>query len=94
MFKNYTIYTKYILLIFFVFSYVIGFFLRENIAGGAEEDFLNFTWPTILAFKENFYLTIQNYGELGEGSLPLFHILNAYLNPFVQNQYLFQLSIF
>ena len=83
--------------IFFLFliflSYFIGFFLRENIAGGAENDFLDFTWPAILAFKDSFYSTLLNYGKFGEGSLPLFHIINAYLNPFTQNQYLFQTSI-
>ena len=29
-------------------------FFRENIAGGAEQDFLKFTWPLIISFKENF----------------------------------------
>ena len=84
---------KYFFLIFFILSYVIGFFLRENIAGGAEQDFLSFTWPAILSFKNDFYFSIKNYGSFGEGSLPLFHIINAYLNPFTFNQFAFQGSI-
>ena len=36
-------------LLFFSTSYVFGFLLRENIAGGAEDDFLNFTWPVIIS---------------------------------------------
>ncbi len=77
----------------FISSYIFGFFLRENIAGGAETDFLNFTWPLIISFKENFNFTLKNYGSFGEGSLPLFHIINAYLNPLSFNQFFFQGSI-
>ena len=77
----------------FISSYIFGFFLRENLAGGAEQDFLNFTWPLIISFKKDFLFTIINYGTFGEGSLPLFHIINAYLNPFIFNQIIFQGSI-
>ena len=48
------IFIKYFFLFLIFQSYLIGFFLRENIAGGAEKDFLMFTWPGIQAFKENF----------------------------------------
>ena len=84
---------KQIIILLISISFFSGFYLRENIAGGAESDFLNLTYPAIIAFKNNFYDTLLNYGKFGEGSLPLFHILNAYLNPFIENQYLFQLSI-
>ena len=90
--KKYII-PKYFFLIFFITSYIIGFFLRENVAGGAEQDFLNFTWPLINSFKKDLLFTIINYGTFGEGSLPLFHIINAYLNPFTFNQIIFQGSI-
>ena len=72
---------------------MFGFLLRENIAGGAEDDFLNFTQPVIISFKQDFLYTIENYGSFGEGSFPLFHIINAYLNPFSFNQIYFQASI-
>tara|TARA_A100001015_G_scaffold297870_1_gene379886 strand:+ start:6138 stop:7400 length:1263 start_codon:yes stop_codon:yes gene_type:complete len=84
---------KNFFLLFFSTSYVFGFLLRENIAGGAEDDFLNFTWPVIISFKQDFLYTIENYGSFGEGSFPLFHIINAYLNPFSFNQIYFQASI-
>lgn len=84
---------KYIYLLLIFSLYFIGFFLRENIAGGAENDFSNFTWPVILSFKSNFYLTLKNYSKFSEGTLPLFHIINAYLNPFTISQFLFQGSI-
>ena len=87
------IFIKYFFLFLIFQSYLIGFFLRENIAGGAEKDFLMFTWPGIQAFKENFSNTIINWSVIGEGSTPLFHILNAYFNPFTFNQIAFQTSI-
>ena len=84
---------KYIYLFAILQLYLIGFFLRENLAGGAENDFILFTWPAIEAFKNNFFITLKNYGTFGEGSTPLFHILNAYLNPFTFSQIGFQASI-
>ena len=84
---------KYLIIFSFIQFYLIGFFLRENIAGGAEQDFVNFTWPAILSFKNNFLSTLINYSSIGEGSPPLFHILNAYLNPFTFSQIAFQGSI-
>ena len=86
-------YFKILILILIFLLYANGFYLRENIAGGAESDFNNFTWKGIQAFKTNFLHTIVNYGAIGEGSLPMFHIINAYLNPFAFNPYIFQLSI-
>ncbi len=90
--KNNEKFKTFLVLIFFI-SFIVGFILRENIAGGAESDFLKFTWPAIQGFKNNFFDTLINYGKYGEGSLPLFHILNAYLNPFSYDPYAFQISI-
>jgi len=74
-------------------SFFVGFILRENSAGGAEHDFYEHTWPAIQSFKSNFIYTIENYGKFNEGSYPLFHIINAYLNPFSNNIDSFHLSI-
>tara|TARA_B100000963_G_scaffold194205_1_gene169010 strand:- start:5666 stop:6940 length:1275 start_codon:yes stop_codon:yes gene_type:complete len=93
MASRYSINLKFFTIILLFTSYLTGFFLRENIAGGAEQDFERFTWPLIEAFKINFYDTLTNYGSFGEGSLPLFHIINAYLNPFTSNKFFFQGSI-
>lgn len=84
---------KYCYLSIAILFYFYGFFQRENIAGGAEQDFLKFTWPLIISFKDNFFYTLKNYGSFGEGSFPLFHILNAYLNPFTFDKFYFQGSI-
>jgi len=85
--------TKYFYLLIIVLLFIIGFLIRENIAGAAETDFLKFTWPAVLSFKRDFAYSIINYGKFGEGSTPLFHILNAYLNPFTFSQIAFQASI-
>ena len=96
-FKNITNKNNYYIKLLFFISililYFLGFYLRENIAGGAELDFKKFTWPAIESFKKDFSNTLINYGKIGEGSLPLFHIINAYLNPFTYNQFIFQFSI-
>ena len=84
---------KFFLFFLILLSYFLGFYSRENIAGGAEADFNNLTWKGILAFKNNFTETLFNYGAIGEGSLPLFHIINAYLNPLSYSQVSFQFSI-
>lgn len=84
---------KYFIISVLILSYIIGFYFRENIAGGAKRDFLDWTYPAILAFKENFYQSLLNYRKIGEGSLPLFHIINAYLNPFNHSPIFFQASI-
>ena len=47
---------KLFLLFFIIFTYVVGFLFRENLAGGAERDFLAFTWPAILSFKKKLFL--------------------------------------
>ena len=92
--KNTTfLYIKILCLLFLICSYFFGFFNRENIAGGAESDFYNLTWKGILLFKSNFFGTLSNYSSIGEGSLPMFHILNAYLNPFTYSPLSFQFSI-
>ena len=84
---------KIFFLILIISSYFFGFTLRENLAGGAETDFVSHTWPIIQSFKNDFFYTIKNYGIFGEGSWPMFHIINAFLNPFSNSQINFQFSI-
>ena len=55
---------KYFFLIFFILSYIIGFFLRENITKVSKQDFLSFTWPAILSFKMIFIFRLKIMGLL------------------------------
>ena len=66
--------------------------LRENSVGGGPE-FYELSWPIIQSFKEDFLFTINNYGTLGDGTIPFSHIINAYLNPFSDIDTNFQLSV-
>ena len=86
-------YVKIFLFVLIILSYFLGFSLRENSAGGAEGDFINHTWPAIQAIKEDFFFGIKNYGIFFEASWPMFHILNAFFNPFTESQLSFQFSI-
>ena len=73
-------------------SFFIGYFFRENSAGGGPE-FYQLSWPIIQSFKEDFFFTIENYASFGDGTMPFSHIINAYINPFSNNDSSFQLSI-
>ena len=83
--------------IFFLFTilsfFIIGFFFKDLAPGGAAGDFQNITWPLLLSFKEDFFFSIKNYGAFGEGSYPLFYIINSYINPFTSTQTEFLFSI-
>ena len=73
-------------------SFFLGYFLRENAAGGGPE-FYELSWPIIQSFKEDFLFSIKNYGSFHDYTIPFSHILNAYINPFSNDIENFQLSI-
>ena len=73
-------------------SFFLGYFLRENAAGGGPE-FYELSWPIIQSFKEDFLFSIKNYGSFSDYTIPFSHILNAYINPFSNDIENFQLSI-
>ena len=86
------IFLKFTAISLIIISFFLGYFLRENASGGGLE-FYNLSWPIINSFKKDFFFTISNYGSFGDGSFPLAHIINAYLNPFSNNDVNLQLSI-
>ena len=83
---------KFIIVFLISVSFFLGYFLRENAAGGGLE-FYNLSWPIIQSFKSDFLFTINNYASFGDGTIPFSHIINAYLNPFSDVDTHFQLSI-
>ena len=87
------IFFKITLIFLIILSFIVGFVLRENSAGGGKSDFYTHTWPAIQSFQNDFLFTIKNYSTFAEGAYPLFHIINAYLNPFSNNIFNFQFSI-
>jgi hypothetical protein len=90
-------------LIFFIFlsivSFFLGFFLRENSAGGGNLDFNN-TWPNLKIFLQNDLISaIKNTKtfELGtfiSSRIPTSYVLNKFFNPFTYSPTAFLLSIF
>jgi len=92
MFSNRYFFFKILVICLIFISFFLGYFLRENSAGGGLE-FYQLSWPIIQSLKSDFLFTINNYGSFGDGTIPFSHIINAYLNPFSDVDTHFQLSI-
>ena len=88
--KSYFINLFFLLII--IISFFIGFLFKESSPGGAAGDFKFITWPLLEAIKNDFVLTIKNYGKFGDGSYPFFYIFNAYINPFTSSKFQHLLS--
>jgi hypothetical protein len=96
-FKN----KKYLifLILLSIVSFIIGFFLRENSAGGGNLDFNN-TWSNLKIFLQNDFISaIKNTKtfELGtfiSSRIPTSYILNKFFNPFTYSTTAFLFSIF
>lgn len=82
---------KIIFIFLITFSFFLGYFLRENSAGGGTE-FYELSWPIIQSFRKDFLYTLENYGIFRDYTIPFSHILNAYINPFSSEIETFQLS--
>ena len=89
---NKSVFFKITVITLIAISFFVGYFFRENAAGGGPE-FFELSWPIIQSFKENFLFTIKNYGTFRDYTIPFSHILNAYLNPFSDTIINFQLSV-
>ena len=92
MFSNRYFFFKILVICLISISFFLGYFLRENSAGGGLE-FYQLSWPIIQSLKSDFLFTINNYSSFGDGTIPFSHIINAYLNPFSDVDTYFQLSI-
>ena len=92
MFSNRYFFFKVLIICSIFISFFLGYFFRENAAGGGPE-FYELSWPIIQSFKEDFLFSIKNYGSFGDYTIPFSHVLNAYINPFSNDIENFQLSI-
>ena len=92
MFSNRHFFFKILVICSISISFFLGYFLRENAAGGGLE-FYELSWPIIQSFKKDFLFSIQNYGSFRDYTIAFSHILNAYINPFSNDIENFQLSI-
>ena len=55
--KKNTVY-KIIFIFLITFSFFLGYFLKENSAGGGKE-FYELSWPIIQSFKNDFSYTLE-----------------------------------
>ena len=100
--KN-TINSEKLILSFLIFlsiaSYFVGYFLKENSAGGGEADF-KFVWQNLQTFDNySLFEAIKLTGVADDKIFqstrtPGFYILNKLLNPFIDNKANFKISIF
>lgn len=87
------------LILFSILFFILGFFLRENSAGGGSLDFNN-TWSNLKIFLDNDFLSaIKNTKTLELGTfissrVPTSYVLNKFLNPFTYSASAFLFSVF
>jgi hypothetical protein len=80
--NNYKFYFIFISLSFL--TYIVGFFLRENSAGGGKID-LVYEWNNHLLLRDNL-LNFIYYPLIYDGArIPLYQILSILINPFTDN---------
>ena len=95
--KNNTLYM--ILILFSLSSFIYGFVIREDSAGGGKIDFSN-TWTNQKIFNENTTIASIKNTKTSEIKLsinshfPSSYIINKFLNPFSKNKENFLISIF
>ncbi len=83
------------------FSYLLGFYLNENSAGGGEGDFRAFTFNNIQFFNSNSLLEtfgVVNNDDTGKlfrsSRIPGVYVFHKFFNPFTDNPYHYRLSVF
>ena len=87
------------LIIFSVFSFIYGFTVREDSAGGGNYDFNN-TWNNQKIFNENSLINSIKNTKTSEidtsinSHFPTSYILNKFFNPFSKHKESFLKSIF
>ena len=72
-----TKYTNIIILSLYI-SLLIGFFLNEDLLGGALNDYRGLFYITE-NFRKDFLTTLLNYDNLGHRQSPIFYILNSFI---------------
>ena len=68
------------LLLIIILSYVLGFYLNEDSAGGGKIDYIDHEWGTIQLFAKNNLSEALDSALYESSRTPLFYILNKY-NP-------------
>ena len=73
-------------------SLILGFYLNEDLAGGAIRDF-NFYIPVLNSFEEDFLFNFLNYKDFGLDHSPFFLSFINFINiPFYNVEFIFNKS--
>ncbi len=81
---------EWLLGLFALVFYLAGFYYDENSSGGSRADSLFYHYPAVRYFAAvPIGTAIKDYSS---ASGPLFYIAQAYLNPLIDNEYLYRLS--
>ena len=92
--KNYK-YLSFILIFLSIFSFFLGFYLDENSSGGGS--YLGdwaFLWPNLQLFINNDFYTAITHENFLTNRPPLLYILHVSLNPFIDNEITYRMSVF
>jgi len=81
------------LLLIIISSYVLGFYLNEDSAGGGKLDYIDHEWGTIQLFAKNSLSEVLDSMSYESSRTPLFYILNKY-NPLANEIEQLRLSCF
>ena len=76
---------KYFYIIFYC-TILVGFYFEEDTLGGAKHDY-EFHLRFIIAFKDNFTYTLNNFGvgDLYARNSPIFYIFLSFFNKVIPN---------
>ena len=79
------------LLFIIIVSYILGFYLNEDSAGGGKIDYINHEWGTIQLFIKNDISTVLSSILYASSRTPLFYIVNKFIpfNNDIENLRLF-----
>jgi hypothetical protein len=82
------------LILLIYFSYFLGFYFNENsIGSGGYEGDLNWIWRNFEIYKNNSLLDSIKSDQFFGNRTPLMYIINIFFNPFIDDIYLYRISI-
>jgi len=76
---------NFLLILFILSTYFLGFYVREISNGAGHIDLELHIWIVINDLREDYYATIINYLSYGEATFPFFHSFQSFFNPAEKN---------
>ncbi len=76
---------NFLLILFILSTYFLGFYVREISNGAGHIDLEHHIWLVITDLKKDYFETIKNYQTYGEATFPFFHSFQSLFNPATKN---------